>query len=123
MSDGNVLLTVFVGIVALSNLILLSGLAYLAITIKRLIDTSIRPAMTEVNSAVKTVNELVDKVETKAEHVLDIGEETVREVSGKVVATSDMVQHTVASPLIGISSFLTGLSKAISALRSASASQ
>jgi len=114
------LLVILVGIIAFSNLVLLGGLAYLAITVKRLVDTSVKPAIAEAASTVKTVNELADKVEERAEHILDISEQTVRRVSGSVVATTDMVRHGVTSPLISVSSALAGVSRALGALKRAS---
>lgn len=111
------LLTVFVGIIALSNLILLVGLAMLAFSLKKVVDTSINPALREVNKTVKKVNALVDKIDDRADRILDISEDTVRVVSGKVVATTDVVEHAVASPFISISSLVTGISKGLEAWR------
>ncbi len=113
------LLTVFVGIIALSNLVLLGGLAYLAVTVKRLVDTSVKPAISEAASTLKTVNELADKVEEKAEDILDISEQTARRVSGSVVATTDMVRQSVTTPLISVSSVLSGVSRALDVLKRA----
>lgn len=115
------LLTIFVGVIALSNLVLLLGLAYLAIAVKKLIDTSVKPAVSEAQSTIHNVNVMVDKVEDKAEQILNIGEETARKVSGSVVATTDMVQDTVTPPLISFSSMVAGISKALETWRRASA--
>jgi len=108
-----VLLTVFVGIIAFSSLVLLVGLATLAVSIKRLIDTSVKPAISNVNT-------LVDKVENRAERIMEISEDTVRKVSGKAVAAADMVEDTVTTPLISLSSLVAGISKAVQTWRQAS---
>ena len=113
-STSLIVIAVFTGVIAVSNLVLLGGLAYLAIAVKKLVDTSVKPAIANVNS-------LVDKVEVKADRIMDISEDTVRKVSGTVVATSDIVQDTVTSPLIGIASLLTGISKAVQTWRHVSA--
>lgn len=115
------LLAIFVGVIALSNLVLLLGLAYLAITVKRLIDTSVKPAVSEAQCAIRDVNTIIDKVEGTTEQILNIGEETARKVSGTVVATTDVVQDTITSPLISISSLMAGISKAIQTWRHAPA--
>jgi len=114
METSVLLIAIFTGVIALSSLILLGGLAYLAVTVKKLIDTSVKPAVANVKS-------LVDKVEDSAERIMDVGEDTVRKVSDTVVATTDMVQDTVASPLISFSSLLAGISKAVQTWRRASA--
>lgn len=115
------LLTVFVGIIALSDLIFLLALALLALAAKGAIDKGVMPAMSEVNQAIKGINKFVDGVEGKAERIMDLGEDTARRVSGSVVATTEMVQQTVASPFIGLASLAAGISKAMQTWRSASA--
>lgn len=114
-------LTVFVGIIAVSNLILLVGLALLAFSLKRLVDATVNPVVREVNATLRKVNALVDKVEDKTERIMDISEDTVRRVSGSVVATTDVVENAIASPFIGISSLVTGVAKALEAWRRTSA--
>ena len=115
------LLTVFVGIIAFSNLLLLVAIAMLAFALKGLVEKSVVPAVSEVKSTIHNVNTLVDKVEDKAERIMIIGEETARTVSSKVVATTDLVQETVTSPLINASSILTGVLRAVETWRRASA--
>ena len=105
------LLTVFVGIIAFSNLVLLIGLAVLAFSAKRLMDTSVRPLMDKVSA-------LVDKVDDKTEKIMEIGEDAARRVSGSVVATSDTVENAVVSPILSLSSLYAGISKAIETFRS-----
>lgn len=104
------LLTIFVGIIAFANLVLLVGLAYLAVAVKKLLDTSVKPA-------IANVNDLVDKVEDRTERIMDISEDTVRKVSGTVLTTTDMVQDTITSPIISLSSLLAGVSKAMKTWR------
>jgi uncharacterized protein YoxC len=105
-------LTVFVGIIAFSNVILLVGLAVLAFSLKRVVDDSISPALSEVNSTIKKVEGLVENVDVRTVRIMDVAEETVRRVSGSVVATSDVVECAVVSPFITLSSVMAGISKA-----------
>ena len=104
------LLTVFVGIIAFSNLVMFVAIAYLAVAVKKLLDTSVKPT-------IENVNKLVNKVEDKAERIMDIGEDTARKVSGTVVATTDMVQNTITSPMISFSSMVAGITKAVETWR------
>jgi len=114
------LLTIFVGIIALSNLVLLIAISILAMSVKRLVDTSIKPAVSEATHTIHNVNQLVEKVEDKAERIMQIGEETARKVSSTLVATTDVVQETVSSPLISFSSLIAGISRAWQTWRRAS---
>lgn len=116
------LLTVFVGVIALGNLVMLIAVAVMAWSVKRLVDKSVIPTMTEVKDTVKNVNRLVDKVEEKAEHIMQIGERTASEVSGKVVATTNMVEKSVTTPIITISGIIAGITRAVEVWRTASAS-
>ena len=114
MEKSVLLIAIFTGVISLSNLILLGGLAYLAVNVKKLLDTSVKPTVANVKS-------IVDKVEDSAERIMDIGEDAVRKVSSTVAATTDVVQDTVTSPLISISSLFAGISKAMQVWRRASA--
>ncbi|MDH7480752.1 MAG: hypothetical protein QHH26_02090 [Armatimonadota bacterium] len=107
-------LIVFVGVIALCNLLLLGTVAYLALMVRGLINKSVQPAMAEVTSTIKSVNGFVEKVENRAEHVMEISEETAKKVSSKIVATTDIIKQAVSSPLIGILSIIAGVSRAIS---------
>lgn len=114
-------LIVFVGIIAFSNLVLLGGLAYLAVMVKKLLDNQVQPILSEAKSTVRNVNTLVDKVENKTERILEISEDTARKVSGRVVATTDVMQETITTPLINLTSIIAGINKALSVLRRESA--
>jgi uncharacterized protein YoxC len=118
METSLILIAVFTGVIALSNLILLCGLAFLAIAVKRLLEKSVIPAASEAKSTIASVNDLVKNVESKAERIMDIGEDAARKVSGKVATAADVAGETIAAPLIGISSALAGISKALEVLRS-----
>lgn len=120
METSLLLIAIFTGVIALSNLILLGGLAYLAITASRLVGTEVKPVLADVRSTLRKVNETVDEVETKTEHIMGIGEDTARKVSGRVVATTDVIQDAIIAPLVNISSILTGISRAIETLRRSS---
>ncbi len=117
MTTSVLLIAIFTGVIALANVILLIGLAYLAVTVTKLLKKSVQPAMSEVTHTIRNVNDIVERVEQKAETILNISEETARRVSGSVVATTEMVEHTVAQPFISLSSVIAGINKAVSTLR------
>ncbi len=110
-------LIVFVGIIALCNLLLLITVGYLAFMVRKLIVKSAQPAMAEVTSTIKSVNSFVEKVENRVDHMMEIGESTAKKVSDKIIATADIIKHSISSPLISILSIITGVSRAISELK------
>jgi hypothetical protein len=99
------LMAIFLGVIAVANLILLGGLAYLAVTIKKLLETSVKPTVENVNS-------LVAKVENKADHIMNVGVKTAEQVSRTITKIADLVQQAVTPPLIKASSILAGISQA-----------
>lgn len=117
MELWQLLIVIFTGLIALSSLVLLIGLAILAFAVRNLVSNSVQPAVSEATNTIKSVNELVERVEKKAENILDISEETARRVSGSVVAAADVVQHSIAEPFINLAGLVAGVNKAISILR------
>lgn len=115
------LLTVFVGIIAFCNILLLISIAFLVFSISRLVGRSVVPAVGEVQSTVKKVNGIMDNVGDRASKIMDIGENTARKVSGKVVATTGLLENTAAAPIISVSSIIAGITKAVQVWRESSA--
>lgn len=115
------LLTVFVGIIAFCNILLLISIAFLVFSISRLVGRSVVPAVGEVQSTVKKVNGIMDNVGDRASKIMDIGENTARQVSGKVVATTGLLENTAAAPIISVSSIIAGITKAVQVWRESSA--
>jgi hypothetical protein len=111
------LMTVFVGIIAFCSLVLLLAVAFLAMSMKKLLDSSVTPVLEDVKSTVDSVNKLVETVDGKVDRILGVGEDTVRKVSGRVVATSEVMQDTITTPLITLSSAVAGIAKAIETWR------
>jgi uncharacterized protein YoxC len=115
------LLIVFVGIIAFCNLLLLVSIAVLALSVSRLVSKSVMPAVGEVQSTARKVNIIVDNVSDRATKIMDIGENTARQVSGKVVATTGLLENSAAAPIISISSVIAGITKAVQVWRESSA--
>ena len=111
------LLTVFVAIIAVCNVIVLVGTAVALFALKRLVDKPVRQAVCEAKSTIENINKLVDTVEDRTERILDISEQTARKVSVNVMATSEVVKETITSPLISFSSIVAGVSEALKSCR------
>jgi hypothetical protein len=79
------------------------------------------PAVGEVQSTARKVNIIVDNVSDRATKIMDIGENTARQVSGKVVATTGLLENSAAAPIISISSVIAGITKAVQVWRGSSA--
>jgi len=114
-------LTVFLGIIMVCQVILVVAIAALAFTLKKFLDTSAAPALSEVQHTVQTVNKAVDIVEDRAERIMDIGEDAARRVSGKLAATTDSVENSISVSVISVWSLIAGVAKAIEVWRGASA--
>lgn len=117
MESALVVIAVFTGIIALANLILLGGLAYLAITVKRTIDKSVKPVISEVEATVQKVNGLVENVGARAERILDAGEDAALDVSKRVMSTAEIVDEVIKPPLISVAGLVAGISRAFETLR------
>lgn len=104
-------------VIGLCNVALLIALTFLIVSVKKLLDKQVASTVGEVQATLREVHTLVDTVENKAQRIMDVSEETVRKVSGRVVATTDLVQETITSPLISLSSTVAGLLKAFQVLR------
>jgi hypothetical protein len=114
-------LIVFVGIIAFCNLLLLVSIAVLALSVSRLVSKSVMPAVGEVQSTARKVNNLVDTVGDRAGRIMDVGESTVRQVSGKVVATTGLLENSAAAPIITLSSVIAGIARGFQVWRGSAA--
>lgn len=114
------LLTIFVGLIAFVNLVLLAAIVYLAVAVHNLLSRHIIPLAVEVRSAVKDVREFVSQAASSTNRILGMGESTAKKVSHKLIALSDLFEHSVSEPLIWISSFLEGVKEAVNTYRTSS---
>lgn len=110
-------LTVFVGIIAFSNLILLVGLALLALTTKRMLDESVKPVLTQVKTTITDVNSMVHKIDDRTGEIMEISRDTAQKVSNHITATTGIVSEAVNSPLLNLASLAAGVAKTIIALK------
>jgi len=111
------LLTIFVGIIAFVNLVLLAVLVYLALMVRNLFKKQVVQTITEVTSTVKDVREFIGKATSRTEHILAAGEEVTNSIFRKLLATSDLIHRSISKPLISVSSAIEGIKQAVIAYR------
>jgi phage-related protein len=72
-----------------------------------------QPVIAKAEDAIGAVNGMVHNVQSRVERVASTAEDTVEAVSRKVKGTTEVVTQTAASPLITVSSVITGLSRGL----------
>lgn len=110
-------LVFFVTIFALTTVGLFAVLA-IALTkmqqqVTKLTD-KLEPVIGKVSTTLDTVQRITTNVGEKADTILTRGEELTENLSHKVENTADVVQETVTTPLINLSSLLAGISRGFS---------
>ena len=73
------------------------------------------PLIVKASDTIDTVNRVTVTVGEKADHILTRGETLTDSVSDKVEKTAGIVQTAVTTPLINLSSLITGLSRGFAA--------
>jgi uncharacterized protein YoxC len=111
-------LTVFVGIIAISNLILLTVLVALCFTVKRVINNAVKPAMDQLKTTVSDVDNMVKNIDSRTVAIMNITKDTADNVSSHIKKTTILVSEIVNPPLINIAGISAGIFKAISSLKS-----
>jgi uncharacterized protein YoxC len=110
-------LVFFVVLFAIITVVLLGVLAF-AITkiqqqITKLTD-KVEPVVVKASSTLDTVQRVTASVGEKADTILARGESLTENVSQNVEKTAAVVQSAVTTPLINLSSLITGVSKGFS---------
>lgn len=72
------------------------------------------PVVTKASNTLDTVQRVTMNVGEKADNILTRGETLTENVSANVEKTANVVQHTVTTPLIKVSSMLAGVTKGFS---------
>jgi predicted PurR-regulated permease PerM len=72
------------------------------------------PVVAKATHTLDTVQRITENVGEKADTILTKGEALTDQLTDKVEQTSSVVQKTVTSPLINLSSLITGLSTGLS---------
>ena len=105
----------FVAFFALIVVGLLAGLVVALRALNSKLDkltTMAEPAINKVSDTLDTVQRVTMNVGAKTDSILSRGETLTENVSGHVERTASVVQNTVTTPLINLSSTLAGVSKA-----------
>ncbi len=106
--------------VVLFALITVGLFAALAIAITKMqqqvtkLTDKLEPVIVKASATLDTVQRVTANVGEKADTILTRGEALTESLSVKVENTADVVQETVTTPLINLSSLLAGLSKGFS---------
>ena len=110
-------LLVFGLIFALTTVALFAAIAFAIKKIQQQLEklTSMaEPVIAKATNTLDTVQRITVNVGEKADHILTKGEELTDTMSEKVGQTTTVVQETVTTPLINLSSLITGLSTGLS---------
>lgn len=116
-------LFVFVGLFAIITVGLLGALVFALTKLQKQIDKltgKIDPLIGKATDVVETVQRVTMSVGEKADTILTRGEALTENVSDKVEKTAGVVQTTVTTPLINLSSLLAGISRGFSVYSRAS---
>jgi len=94
--------------------------AVLAIAITKMqqqvtkLTNKLEPVIGKISTTLDTVQRITTNVGEKADVILTRGETLTENLSHKVENTADVVQETVTTPLINLSSLLAGISRGFS---------
>jgi len=115
-------------IVAVSQLIVVGLLAVASISLLKLnqklekITDMAEPVVNKASDTLYSVQRVTANVGEKADQILTRGVALTESVSGNVEKTATVVQQSVTSPLIKLSSVIAGVSKGVSVYTGRSAS-
>ncbi len=107
-------LLIFGGIFSLVTVGLLGAIAFAVSKLVSLLDKVTRemePVILKTTNAIDTVQRVTTNIGAKADQVLVKGEALTDDVSGRVEKTAGVVQSAVITPLINVSSIISGISK------------
>ena len=110
-------LVVFVVIFAFLTVGILLGVLFTLLKLTAKLDdftTKAEPAIAKATDTLDTVQRVTMSVGERADKILSRGEALTDSVSTNVEKTATVVQQTITTPLINVSSWLAGLSKGVS---------
>jgi uncharacterized protein YoxC len=105
-------LVVFYVLTSLILVVLLGGAVFLVLKLNALLEKyerKIDPLLQKADIVLTITTEKVNSIGTKAEEILNQGEELTEMVHSRVDTTTSAVQRTVFMPLIGVNSLLAGI--------------
>lgn len=110
-------LVVFGALFALTTVVLLGILAFALTKVQQQLTKltdKVDPVIVKASDTLDTVQRVTANVGEKADTILSRGETLTENVSHNVERTATVVQTTVTTPLINLSSLLAGLGKGVS---------
>lgn len=106
--------------VILFSLIAVGALVVLAFAVKKLegllekVVAKIDPVIVKTSATLDSVQRVTANVGEKADQILTRGEALTEDLSRKVESTATVVEETVTTPLINLSSLIAGVTKGVS---------
>jgi len=116
----------FTLIFALIAVGLVFGLVFGLKKLNELIETGllkVTPVIDKTSAVLDTVHEVTSNVGSHADTILSHGERISENLAKQVDATASVVSKTVTSPLVNMSSILSGVTKGFGAFKSPKASK
>jgi len=109
----------FVLIFAILTVALLGAIAYALLKLRKQVDVAldkVDPVLMKTTDVLGTVERVTMNVGEKTDSILTRGEELANNLAQKVEGTASVVEKTVTSPLINLSSLLAGLTRIFSVM-------
>lgn len=112
--------------VAIFSIIAVAALVIMALALNKLqsaltaLTAKVEPIVAKASDTLDTVNRVTVNVGEKADHILARGEVLTGNVSQNIEKAANVVQTTVTTPLINLSSLISGVSKGFSVWSKAS---
>jgi|SRR5579883_2975834 len=107
----------FVLIFAITTVALLGAIAFALLKLRKQVDIALNkvdPLIVKTTGVLDTVERVTMNVGEKTDSLLTRGEEIANNLAQKVEGTASVVEKTVTSPLINLSSILAGLARGFS---------
>lgn len=113
----SIFLIVFGFLFAATTVALFAAIAFAIKKVQQQLEkltTMAEPVIAKATNTLDTVQRITVNVGEKADHILTKGEALTDTVSERVGQTTTVVQETVTTPLINLSSLITGISTGLS---------
>ena len=110
-------LLIFGGLFSIITVALFGVMAFALTKLVSLLDTvtnKLDPVIVKATDTIDTVNRVTMNVGEKADSILTKSEALTDNVAGRVEKTAGVVQNAVTTPLINLSSVITGVTKGLS---------
>ena len=115
---AEIAIIILVMLFGLITVALLGGIAFALTKLNKLAEKGIdklEPVVVKASGTLDSVQRVAVSVGEKADHILSKGEELTDSVTVQVEKTATVVEKAVTTPLINLSSLISGVSRGVSA--------